>query len=278
MSEQTALMPGIYYLSEATYHALGLQYASSHRLRTMATSGFEAVKHQAVNPMEPTPAMALGSAVHCLTLTPDKFKSQFAVAPKIDRRTKAGKEEWENFTLTAATKTVIKQDQYEQALDMTDSLRRHTSGLLNSVKAEDAEQTYISLWKDQPVKARIDLLKAGTLVDIKTTSSNLTIESLTRTVANYGYAEQMALYARSANACGKPVTNVVIAFVNTNAPYVVRCVEITPEWLEAAGQVVDARLTEWLAHMNEATNRDNFPSFPGIDDLDMPTWYGNMLG
>ena len=278
MSEQTALMPGIYDMPEATYHALGLQYASSHRLRTMATSGFETVKYQAENPMEPTPAMALGSAVHCLTLTPDKFKSQFAVAPKIDRRTKAGKEEWENFTLTAATKTVIKQDQYEQAMDMCDSLRRHTSGLLNSVKAEDAEQTYISLWKDQPVKARIDLLKGGTLVDIKTTSSNLTIESLTRTVANYGYAEQMALYARSANACGKPVTNVVIAFVNTNAPYVVRCVEITPEWLEAAGQVVDARLTEWLAHMNEAANRDNFPSFPGIDDLDMPTWYGNMLG
>ena len=120
MSEQTALMPGIYDMPEATYHALGLQYASSHRLRTMATSGFETVKYQAENPMEPTPAMALGSAVHCLTLTPDKFKSQFAVAPKIDRRTKAGKEEWENFTLTAATKTVIKQDQYEQAMDMFD--------------------------------------------------------------------------------------------------------------------------------------------------------------
>jgi hypothetical protein len=42
-----------------------------------------------------TKAMVIGSAFHCFTLEPFIYDELFAVAPNVDRRTKAGKEKWE---------------------------------------------------------------------------------------------------------------------------------------------------------------------------------------
>lgn len=52
-----------------------------------------AIKH----PMKSSPAMALGSAIHAAILEPDLFEKEYKVKPKCDMRTKAGKqqsEEW----------------------------------------------------------------------------------------------------------------------------------------------------------------------------------------
>jgi len=40
-----------------------------------------------------TPAMVLGSALHCLVLEPQEWSKRYITAPKFDRRTKAGKEQ-----------------------------------------------------------------------------------------------------------------------------------------------------------------------------------------
>ena len=83
---------GEYLLDETSYHALGLPYASSHRLKTMANAGIEQVWHDIEYPPSPSPAMALGSALHCLVLDEQSFNRDYIVAPKVDRRTKAGKQ------------------------------------------------------------------------------------------------------------------------------------------------------------------------------------------
>ena len=56
---------------------------------------------------ETTPAMIKGSAFHVLTLEPDKFLDQYAIAPKVDRRTKAGKETWANFSSENEGKQIL---------------------------------------------------------------------------------------------------------------------------------------------------------------------------
>ncbi len=66
---------------------------------------------QKAAPREATPAMIIGSAFHTATLEPEKFDLEFAVAPEgIDRRTKAGKEEWAAFEAASAGKTVLKAE------------------------------------------------------------------------------------------------------------------------------------------------------------------------
>jgi hypothetical protein len=57
---------------------------------------------------EPTPAMAIGSAVHTHVLELDQWDARYVSAPDgIDRRTKAGKAEWEAFTTAATGRTVL---------------------------------------------------------------------------------------------------------------------------------------------------------------------------
>jgi hypothetical protein len=52
-----------------------------------------------------TPAMVLGSALHCAVLEPNEYGKRYTIAPKFDRRTKAGKEQAEAWELAADGKT-----------------------------------------------------------------------------------------------------------------------------------------------------------------------------
>lgn len=69
-----------------------------------------------------TPAMAFGSAVHCLILESDEFESRYLVADKPDLRTKAGKIEWAaiNEQAQAQGLEIITQADHDQAKRMRD--------------------------------------------------------------------------------------------------------------------------------------------------------------
>ena len=53
----------------------------------------------------PTDAMTFGSAFHCAVLEPDKFDDLYYVIPKLDKRTKAGKEEFAEHMSKAGDKS-----------------------------------------------------------------------------------------------------------------------------------------------------------------------------
>lgn len=54
-------------------------------------------KYWKEHPQEDTPALLFGRASHKYMLEKDDFFNEFAVVPNIDRRTKAGKEEYAKF-------------------------------------------------------------------------------------------------------------------------------------------------------------------------------------
>ena len=74
------------------------------------------------NPQEDTPALLFGRAVHKYALEKDDFFSEFAVAPNVDRRTKAGKEEFALFEAECVGKDVITADDFEKIKEMRDVL------------------------------------------------------------------------------------------------------------------------------------------------------------
>ena len=60
------------------------------------------------NPREDTAAYKFGRAVHAAILTPAAYKRDFVVLPEsIDRRTKAGKEEYQAFIEASAGKEIL---------------------------------------------------------------------------------------------------------------------------------------------------------------------------
>jgi len=67
-------------------------------------------------------SMALGSALHCLVLEPDKFPSLFVVKPEVDGRTREGRAANADFALNAIGKDLLSADQYEKAKRMANAV------------------------------------------------------------------------------------------------------------------------------------------------------------
>ena len=61
-----------------------------------------------------TPALVFGSACHKYVLEKEDFDKEFAVMPDINRRTKAGREEYEAFLAVNDGKDVISPDDFEK--------------------------------------------------------------------------------------------------------------------------------------------------------------------
>ncbi len=62
-----------------------------------------------------------GRLQHCLFLEPDVFHDEFVVSPKLDRRTKAGKEAYEDFMASVNGRSVVTQDLYKTCRDASPS-------------------------------------------------------------------------------------------------------------------------------------------------------------
>jgi hypothetical protein len=126
-------------------------------------------------PREETPAMRRGTAVHCAVLEPHRWDTEYVIAPKVDRRTKVGKETWENFEHAAAGKSVLTYDEAAAVENIREAVMAHpaAAGLLRAKVAVELPV----MWEDETTgvacKGRIDLVaKVGgrtVLVDLKTT-------------------------------------------------------------------------------------------------------------
>lgn len=69
-----------------------------------------------------TDSIMLGKVLHCLVLEPQNFEIEYAIAPECDRRTKLGKELYNEFLLTSKDKIVVSNSIYANAVDMAISV------------------------------------------------------------------------------------------------------------------------------------------------------------
>ena len=267
----------LHYMEDADYRALDRMNQSSikHGLRSM-----EHMRHAMQNPSPSTPALEFGSLVHTAVLEPDMLNLAYAVAPNVDRRTKAGKEEWARFQLNMQGADVLTKDQANTIEGMAKAVNNHpTLGPMveDATQNDTAEMSLFTKMQGLDCKGRIDALcktPAGVcLLDLKTNSRSMAVDDLVRTCANYGYIEQMAFYLRLCTECGINVHRVMIGFIGSNPPHPVRVCEITTEWLDAASKVNDIRLHEWKTADWDCPEDHVEP----IADLEMPAWYGSNV-
>ena len=64
-------------------------------------------------PMTQSPALLEGRVQHTVFLEHHKFDDEFIIQPNVDRRTKAGKADYEDFLTTVGNRTPISQDLYD---------------------------------------------------------------------------------------------------------------------------------------------------------------------
>lgn len=181
---------------------------------------------------ETTPAQALGSAVHSLVYEADKFDALFAVAPKVDRRTTAGKAAWAEFVAENDGKTLLPADVFGAAQHIANAVRSDVFAKMLLGLDGVAEQAIV--WRDSATgiecKAKPDWAcgKAATLVDLKT-CGDASLAGFSRQMAAMEYHCQAAWYCDAWKALTGVQPAFVFIAVETEPPYEVSCHEITEE-------------------------------------------------
>ena len=95
-------------------------------------------KYAVENPPDETPALRFGIAVHMSILEPERFADEYITAPKIDRRTKAGKEEYQAFLESSAGKEIITAEDAETIKGIVKAFKKNRDAvqLLKGTKRE----------------------------------------------------------------------------------------------------------------------------------------------
>lgn len=269
--------PGWYReLSNDDYH--GSFGFSSSQVKTLVEQTPAHLRHGMGQSKAETDNMLLGTLVHTLVLEPQGFASEFVVAPEgINKRTKAGREEWAAFEDAAAKSClrVITQSMLDKASAMAASVLSHPTAsiLLSDVIPESSVYWwYESMDPDDyddyslMLKVRPDAISQAhpVIIDLKSTADG-SISGFQRAIQNFHYDLSAAMYLEGVNQCKGMLkeigylayTKFVFVCVENFAPYLVSVYEISPEYLEL-GKLKYRRALRVLQHGIQ----NDWPGFP----------------
>jgi len=240
-----------------------------------------------------TASTILGSAIHCYILEPDRFDDRYAVAPKLDRRTKDGKEGWKAFeeSLKGARKDgrdkkPITNDDMGTIVNMRKSVMNHplAGGLF---KNGIAEETIV--WNNKETGA---LLKGKTdwrmpeekvVVDLKSTKDGSPY-SLARSMFSYRYHVQNAIYLDGVKEItGEDDYRFLFVFVEKFPPYAISVIELDSDAYTIGQRAYINDIQKVMIWLELATKRleegeDTSLSYGYSDNvivIDTPKW---MIG
>ena len=188
----------------------------------------EKFKYYREHPEELTPALVFGQLFHAMALTPGAVGEQFAIVPDIDRRTKAGREEYAQFVADNEGKTLVTYDMAKQAQEMCDALYQNEF----AKKLLDGEREKEFFWHDdltgEECKCRVDCLtQIGDkciIVDLKSADSAET-EAFMRAAIKHGYDFQSGMYTEGVKANVKKECTFVFIAIEKKPPYSVNILE-----------------------------------------------------
>lgn len=216
---------GIYDMDDKTYRAIPhmLNYSSiPHLLQSPA--------HYISNlsePRSPSKEMTFGTATHLYILEPDKFKEEFVVQT-IDARTVKGKAALLDIEFVQK-KNVISEEDFLRIKYMNANVKKHAvaNKLLQEGKPEQ-----VMLYKLQTsegeiwCKSKVDYLREGVLIDIKTTKNSDT-QTFSKSIENFNYFIQGAMYSRGHEIVTGRSCDFVFIAIESVAPYAVNVIKLS---------------------------------------------------
>ena len=197
-----------------------------------------AIRH----PIAPTPAMIYGAACHMFILEPDEWSNFYSIAPNIDRRTKAGKEEWDQFVAASEGRSIVTQDDFDTMHEMSLALMRNS--IANQLIYGKGQTELPFFWTDKDTgeqcKVKLDrLVRLGrkgqrgqrfVVVDYKTAQSAQT-DKFCHTAVKLGYHLQAAMYTEGVMKCKRLKYRPDFIFVvqEKTPPYSVNIIYVTAD-------------------------------------------------
>lgn len=156
------------------------------------------------SPREDTPSLKFGIATHKYILEPDTFFDEYAIAPKVDKRTKAGKETWQNFVADCDVnnKEALDEKDFEIIKAMAEAVNADPLAKQMLTGQHELEFYWTDPTTNESLKCKCDNIGEYNgrkmIVDYKTTDSceNGHFE---RSSKRYGYQFQAGFYTEGLN-------------------------------------------------------------------------------
>ena len=140
-------------------------------------------------------ALNIGDAVHAILLEPHRFGDEYVIAPECDKRTKAGKQQYEEFEASITGQTVLTADEGRKVQLIRESVMAHPHARWLVDAEGDAEASIY--WKERSTgllaRCRPDktIPSLGWIADVKTTAD---MDKFARSVYDYRYHVQDPFY------------------------------------------------------------------------------------
>lgn len=230
---------------------------------------------------EPTDAMQFGILLHMAVLEPERFASQVVVAPKVDRRTKAGKADWESFVAESNGKHVADAEDLDRIRAMTAEIYTNpiAAWLLRLGGVREVSMRWDCRETGLPLKCRLDFLSnresdGFIVVDLKTTR-NASPEAFAKSCFSFGYHRQAAHYTEGVRLLIGELPRFVFVAVGTEPPHEVAVYELDDAAIDlgneqntkikrALSKCLDA--SDWTAPHENRVNMLSLPRWAYYDD------------
>lgn len=225
-------------------------------------------KYHMETPHEQTPALKFGAAVHKFVLEPFDFNDEFIVAPEVDRRTKAGKEEWAVFDQYCRDMnlTGVSEADYEKILEMNDALCKNEIASALFKGEHERAFTWVDDLTGEPCKCKVDVLTTYDgkpyVVDYKTTDS-CEDGHFERSARKYGYQFQAGMYCEGVFQNTLEEHGFIFVAQEKTPPYASRVYICSPEWIK---QGYD-KFRELIGLYHECRLADKWPGYDAEGDL-----------
>lgn len=234
------------------------EYLALQRLSSSALKDFIQApayyKWRKQNPMKETDAMKLGTMIHTWILENHKFHKEYMPMPKIDKRTKAGKELFAEYTDKANGRILMDEE----------IIQKYTK--LPVYNDTRNEVTILFEIEGVKCKARFDVMRENHIIeDIKSIADIFKVD---RQFANLKYYIQAGFYSQAYfEAFGVWPKQFLFTFVSTGDYFDKVTREISFEYLEH-GRL---EALKYVKRFRQCVEDNYWPGLPN-SDIEMPMW------
>lgn len=264
----TNIQDGLHIVPEQEYHA---SHGVSKSLLDHFNRSPQHYLHALNNPMKSTPAMAMGSLVHCMNLENHRLESEYAVAPEADKRTKAGKLAHAEFAEKLDGRTAVTQKDMNQAEAITNALANHPLAHMLLTEEGLNERAIYSTDRETGLlkRGRFDRTVLGKgIYDLKTTS-DASPDAFMKSILSFNYHVQAAYYLDMAEEQGLDCPVFKFICVEKHAPYGIAVYELDEYALKAGRD----QYRRNLRGLKECLDTQKWTSyFTGVHKLVSPKW------
>jgi len=228
--------------------------------------------HYAYNiqsPPKETPALTLGKATHAVILERDKIDQVIAVLPDINKRTKAGKEKYEQFVFDNKEKTILTPEEYDRAMRISEAVWS-IKLFQNIMKDAETEVSCFVEIDGIKRKSRADIFrKDGILADVKT-CQKASIADIQRSIYNFRYHVQSPFYLDNfSEAAGQKYDEFIFIFAEKEEPHGVG-------FYSASKTMIERGRLDYLRNLEtfkECQSRGIWPGYEEkIIEVSLPKW------